>query len=386
MAVTWKMVASEILICGVKAGIKQIPIVGEVAVHVVENLQRRHEAMGNAAQMAEFEAQLSRVERNMRGTVEKEIRTILGKLSRPSLPGPELTREMTELWQIYEQGWVPNLFEGILRNSSHWEELRRNPKQYGRILGNHEPVDPANGLHLLIDKDSTRILELPASSLAFLLSNQSVGIPPAEVRSVQDIWAFPTKTSTRQHVIGTATRILELGGKDYEDRVLQDVERAISADTDALTRLCGNYINNVKGYTQREKVKNKYTGRPEEPDERLMRSIEEKIDIPESRKDDFRREIMNYIGALALDGKRFDYRTNERLQKALELKLFQDQKDTIKLTRLVSSVVDKDTQEKIDIVKARLIRNYGYDEDSATDALNHVASIYTRNDVKRRGN
>ena len=100
-----------------------------------------------------------------------------------------------------------------------------------------------------------------------------------------------------------------------------------------------------------------------------MRSIEEKIDIPESRKDDFRREIMNYIGALSLDGKKFDYRTNERLQKALELKLFQDQKDTIKLTSLVSSVVDKDTQEKIDIVKARLIRNYGYDEDSATDVL-----------------
>ena len=44
-----------------------------------------------------------------------------------------------------------------------------------------------------------------------------------------------------------------------------------------------------------------------------MRSIEEKIDIPESRKDDFRREIMNYIGALAIEGKQFNYRTNERL-------------------------------------------------------------------------
>jgi serine protein kinase len=87
-----------------------------------------------------------------------------------------------------------------------------------------------------------------------------------------------------------------------------------------------------------------------------MRSIEEKIDIPESRKDDFRREIMNYIGALSIDGKTFDYKTNERLQKALELKLFEDQKDSIKLTSLVSNVVDKETQEKIDIVKSRLIR------------------------------
>ncbi len=83
-------------------------------------------------------------------------------------------------------------------------------------------------------------------------------------------------------------------------------------------------------------MRNRYTGNYEEPDERLMRSVEEKIDIPEGRKDDFRREIMNYIGALAIDGKKFDYKTNERLQKALELKLFEDQKDTIKLTSLVS--------------------------------------------------
>ena len=177
--------------------------------------------------------------------------------------------------------------------------------------------------------------------------------------------------------------LLSLVKEEYEDIVKNEVQRAIAADEDALTRLSGNYIDNVKAYTQREKVKNKYTGQTEEPDERLMRSIEEKIDIPESRKDDFRREIMNYIGAMALDGKKFDYRTNERLQKALELKLFQDQKDTIKLTSLVSSVVDKDTQEKIDIVKARLIRNYGYDEDSATDVLNYVASIFARGDVKR---
>ena len=177
--------------------------------------------------------------------------------------------------------------------------------------------------------------------------------------------------------------LLSVVKEEYEDIVKNEVQRAIAADEDALSRLCGNYIDNVKAYTQREKVKNKYTGQTEEPDERLMRSIEEKIDIPESRKDDFRREIMNYIGALSLDGLKFDYRTNERLQKALELKLFQDQKDTIKLTSLVSSVVDKDTQEKIDIVKGRLIRSYGYDEDSATDVLNYVASIFARGDVKR---
>src|SRR5205807_4999412 len=124
------------------------------------------------------------------------------------------------------------------------------------------------------------------------------------------------------------------------DIVKNEVQRAISADEDAIAKLCANYVDNIKAYTQREKVKNKYTGQDEEPDERLMRSIEEKIDIPDSRKDDFRREIMNYIGALAVEGKKFEYNTNARLLKALELKLFEDQRDTIKLKNLVSSVVD----------------------------------------------
>ena len=177
-------------------------------------------------------------------------------------------------------------------------------------------------------------------------------------------------------------QLISVVKQEYTDIVKNEVQRAIAADEEALTRLCANYIDSVKAYTQREKVKNKFTGEDEEPDERLMRSIEERIDIPDTRKDDFRREIMNYIGALSLDGKQFNYRTNERLQKALEMKLFEDQKDTIKLTSLVSNVVDADTQEKIDIVKSRLIRDFGYNEESATDVLQYVASIFARGDAK----
>ncbi|MBI4576373.1 MAG: serine protein kinase [Planctomycetes bacterium] len=172
--------------------------------------------------------------------------------------------------------------------------------------------------------------------------------------------------------------------EEYEDIVKNEVQRAISADEEAIASLCGNYVDNIKAYTQKEKVKNPYTGQDEEPDEDLMRSIEEKIEIPESRKDDFRREIMNYIGALAIEGKTFTHRTNERLQKALELKLFEDKKDTIKLTSLVSNVVDRETQEKIDVVKTRLINNYGYCDVCATDVLNFVASIFARGDVKSK--
>jgi serine protein kinase len=177
--------------------------------------------------------------------------------------------------------------------------------------------------------------------------------------------------------------LLAVVREEYEDILKAEVQRAISADEDAIKRLAANYIENVRAYTQHERVRNRYTGRDEDPDERLMRSIEEKIDIPDSRKDDFRQEIMNYIGALALDGKKFEYNTNARLLKALELKLFEDQRDTIKLKNLVSTVVDDETQQKIDVVKQRLIKYFGYNETSATDVLNYVASIFARGDSKQ---
>ena len=173
--------------------------------------------------------------------------------------------------------------------------------------------------------------------------------------------------------------------EEYEDIVKNEVQKAISADEEAIARLCANYIDHVKAYTQKEKVRNKYTGQDEEPDERLMRSIEEKIGVQERTKDDFRGEIMNYIGALAIDGKQFNYWTNERLQKALELKLFEDQKDMIRIVSgRVTSVLDKDSQEKINIIKSRLKKNYAYCDECAEDILDFVASIFARGDVKSK--
>ncbi|TVQ88767.1 MAG: serine protein kinase [Deltaproteobacteria bacterium] len=169
---------------------------------------------------------------------------------------------------------------------------------------------------------------------------------------------------------------------EYTDIVKNEVQKAIAADEGALKRLCDNYIENLRAYILKEKVKNPFTGQYEQHNERLMRDIETKIDISEARKDDFRRELMNYIAGLALDGKTFDYTMSERLHRALELKLFEDSKDSIKLTSLVSDTADADQQAKIEVVKQRLIDNYGYDERSAQDVLQYVASIFARGDAK----
>ena len=47
-------------------------------------------------------------------------------------------------------------------------------------------------------------------------------------------------------------------------------------------------------------------------------------------------------------------------------------------------VLSDETQKKIDVVKQRLIKQFGYNETSATDVLNYVASIFARGDSKSR--
>jgi DNA-directed RNA polymerase subunit M/transcription elongation factor TFIIS len=92
-------------------------------------------------------------------------------------------------------------------------------------------------------------------------------------------------------------------------------------DEEAIGSLCRRYVDNVRAYARKEKVRSQSTGVDEEPNEPLMRSIEDEIDIPENRRDEFRRDLLELIDALAANGKTFDSRTHKRVRQALELAL-----------------------------------------------------------------
>ena len=112
----------------------------------------------------------------------------------------------------------------------------------------------------------------------------------------------------------------------------------------------------------------------------FKRGVEEKIEpsIPESRKEDFRRQIMAKVGTLARESRKFEWDTDERLRKGLEKKLYEERKHTIKLDSLVSSVMDDETRKKIDVVKTFMIEKLGYCEVCAKDALEFVAGIWAK--------
>jgi serine protein kinase len=174
---------------------------------------------------------------------------------------------------------------------------------------------------------------------------------------------------------------VDLAVKELDEILKDEVRKALVGDEKVIERLCANYIECIMAYIRKSKIKNKLTGRDEPPNERLMRSIEEKIGIPDQGVDDFRRMIAAFIGDLATDGKRFKWDSNPDLRKALEARLFEDTRDHIKLSALnvsEATVVAPDVQDKIDAIKKRLIDNYGYNDKSASDVLDYVGSLFAR--------
>jgi serine protein kinase len=168
------------------------------------------------------------------------------------------------------------------------------------------------------------------------------------------------------------TDLVGLVREELEQQLKDEVRAAVAADTEAVQRLCCNYVDAVTAAVGGEGT----------PDERLMRSIEEKIGVTEARKGDFRREIVNYIDALAARGESFTYMSNPRLRSALELKLFEDCRDTFKITAGSSTVIDRDVREKVEVVAGRLVRDRGYCERCGARVLEHVAGLFARGEAK----
>lgn len=114
-----------------------------------------------------------------------------------------------------------------------------------------------------------------------------------------------------------------------------------------------------------------------DPDERLMRSIEEQIGITENSKRAFREEILIRISLYARKGKKFEYHTHERLKEAIEKKLFTDLKDVVKITT-TSKLPDENQLKRSNEVIKRLVENHGYCSVCSNELLKYVGSLLNR--------
>jgi serine protein kinase len=147
-----------------------------------------------------------------------------------------------------------------------------------------------------------------------------------------------------QHHIGFSdeekTRYLNLliGEKDsvlseFKELAKKEVNRAfLFAYEDQAQALFDNYMKNATAFCLKKKIRDPVTGEEQEPDEKLMRSIEEMIGVSENAKREFRQGIFVFKSDAIDRGKEFGFDTYTPLQEAIERKLIGDLKNVVSLT------------------------------------------------------
>ncbi|RJT06120.1 MULTISPECIES: PrkA family serine protein kinase [Halococcus] len=172
--------------------------------------------------------------------------------------------------------------------------------------------------------------------------------------------------SIAEDLFETYYRYLELVREEYRERAIEDVRHALAYDLDEIQRQGEKYMDHVMAYIDDDTVEDELTGREQGPDETFLRSVEEKLDLPEDRKDDFRQEVSNWVSRRAREGDTFNPQDNDRLRRALERKLWEDKKHNINFSALVSSG-ELDDDERSAWIDA--LREQGYSEGGAKEVL-----------------
>lgn len=166
--------------------------------------------------------------------------------------------------------------------------------------------------------------------------------------------------------------------KEYDEIAKTDVQKAFFVSfEDEVRTLLDNYLDNVQAYLDDTKLIDPITEEEKDPDEKLMRSIEEKVNVSEAGKDSFRNEIFRKVAIAERAGEKFDYTKHEKLKEALEKQLFDERRDTIKLT-VSARNPDPEQLKKINQVIDTLVAREGYCVECANELLKYVSSLLAR--------
>ncbi|MCC6729804.1 MAG: protein prkA [Chthonomonadales bacterium] len=201
-------------------------------------------------------------------------------------------------------------------------------------------------------------------------------INPIDVlRSLRDGLAeYTANEEERRKLLGFIDEVR----KEFDETAKKEIQRAFVYSYEESARtLLDNYLDNVDASCNKTRVRDPITGDEVEPDERLMRSIEEQIGVTENAKREFREGVMRSVASLARRGQPFGIGSDERLKEAIEKKLFADLKDVVKITTSTKTP-DGEQLKRINEVVDRLVREQAYCPVCANDLLRYVGTLLNR--------
>lgn len=176
-----------------------------------------------------------------------------------------------------------------------------------------------------------------------------------------------------------------IGEKDsvsYEYKMIarKEVNMAfLTAYDEQAQSLFENYIMNASAFCKKEKVLDSITGEYSDPDEKLMRQIEEFISVPVNSKMEFRQNIFVYKSTRLEKGLPFTFKDYDPLRTAIEKKLMGDLKNIVSLSIADRSATDAKTMKRRQTAVKKMME-HGYCEQCASQVLGFVGELLRRSE------
>jgi len=251
--------------------------------------------------------------------------------------------------------------EGFKKTDIDIKELRQEGKNKGEGLNGISPRFIINALNVALgakeDKKCVNAIDI--------------------IRALRDNFTHHIGISEEDvdHYLNLLVGDKDSVSSEYKEIAKKEVNMAfLYAYDDQANALFENYMKNITAYCLKEKVYDSVTGEYSDPDEKLMRSLEELIPVPENSKAEFRNGIFVYKSHALEQGKSFKYKDYPPLQEAIEKKLMSDLKPMVSLSLADKSVTNPKAKKRREKALQTLLEK-GYCEECANVLLAFVGEI-----------
>jgi len=240
-------------------------------------------------------------------------------------------------------------------------QLRLEGKKRGEGMSGISPRFVVNALNVALGQKETARCVNPLDAIRALRANfeHHIGFSEEE------------KARYLNLLIGEKDSVLS----EFREIAKREVNRAfLFAYEDQAQALFDNYMKNATAFCLKKKIRDPVTNEDQEPDEKLMRSIEELIGVSENAKREFRQGIFVFKSDALDQGKEFSFSTYTPLQEAIERKLIGDLKNVVSLTIADKTRKDpKTVKRRQDALEA--LQQKGYCPVCAENLLQFVGDI-----------
>lgn len=273
----------------------------------------------------------------------------------------KVTNKITKM-KLYN-GEIPTEFK---KTDIDIKKLKEEGREQGEGMSGISPRFVINALNLALAAKEDKKCINPIDMIRALRDNfnHHIGIADEDKETFMQIL-----TGNKESV-----------ASEYKEWAKKEVNMAfLWAYDEQAQELFLRYMKNAEGYCKNEQIVDSITNEYHNPDEKIMRAIEELIGVPMESRKEFRNGIFVYKSDFLSQGKDFTYRDYDPIREGIEKKLMGDLKNVVSLSIADTASTNPKASERRSKAMETLLGK-GYCEKCASMILGFIGEVLRKED------